>query len=91
MAYAREGFAPEGDGSSKITGKSKNFDAVIVNDDLERAYGVFKAAVTQEDDGSGRFTFEGDAIPTEGQEGQVLELAKAEAEAEDRKQAEKDR
>lgn len=64
MSYARED-------------SSKNFDVVVVNDDQDRAYEVFKRAVRQgpTDD------WKGDAIPPEGKEDDVLEQAQKDADA----------
>lgn len=76
MAYARA------DGGN-------NFDVVVVNDDLDRAYKVFKGAIRGEGGGGaeagnvngpeeagGR----GDVMPVEEEEGSVLEQARKEVE-----------
>lgn len=59
MSYAREN-------------DRKNFDVVVVNDDLDRAYELFRKAVREGPGSSGS-----DAIPAE-EEGAVLERAKRE-------------
>lgn len=59
----------------------REFDVVVVNDDLERAYGVFRRAVregpTQE--------WRGDELPREEEDQEVLERAKKDSEAEESK------
>lgn len=63
MSYARE---------------AGQFEVVIVNDDLQRAYELFRSAVRSEDSASVR----GDVVPPEEKEGDVLGTAKKEMEQE---------
>lgn len=72
MAAGEMQYAREDDG--------KNFHVVVVNDDVERAYGLFKRAVREGADGQG---WRGDEIPSgQGQEADekaVLEQARKDA------------
>lgn len=64
MAKGEIEYARQGDG--------RNFDVVVVNDDIDRAYGVFKRAVRER-------CKEGDQLPSdeEGVEERVLEQARS--------------